>query len=82
MLNKLVTPGMLQGPTPSLFEGRGVVFVITKKRGAYWGAAGARKQPYLPQYDSFMRIGDEIGELLEMLLLRRVLIVVYKGGPY
>ena len=56
--------------------------VATNKREGYWGTVGEGKSDYLPQYDSFMGMEDGIGELLEMLLLRYVLIVVYKGGPY
>jgi hypothetical protein len=43
--------------------------VITKRRGAYWGAVGAVKLVHLPQYDRFMGIRDEKGELLKMLLV-------------
>jgi hypothetical protein len=41
--------------------------VITKKRGWEMGAVGALILAHLPQYDKFMGIGDEKGELLEML---------------
>jgi len=39
-----------------------------KKKKRYWGTAGARKKHRCLQYDSFMGIGGDIGELLEMLL--------------
>jgi hypothetical protein len=55
--------------TPPSFKGRCVVFWWPEKRGPYWGAAGARNLPHLPQYDRFMGIEGSIGELLEMLLL-------------
>jgi hypothetical protein len=63
-----VGPTVLGDPTPPLFEGRrGVFLVIIKTRGPYWGAFGAMNLANLPQYDRFMRMRDEKGELLEML---------------
>jgi hypothetical protein len=46
----------------------GEILVITIKRGWERGVVGASNLAYLPQYDRFMGIGDEKGELLEMLL--------------
>jgi hypothetical protein len=44
-------------------------FLVTiEKSESYWGAAGAIRLPYLPQYDRFMGMRDDIRELLEMLL--------------
>ena len=40
------------------------ILVITVKRGA----AGASNLTYLPQYDRFMGMGNDKGQLLEMLL--------------
>jgi hypothetical protein len=46
----------------------GEILVITVKRGWERGAVEASNLAYLPQYDRFMGIGNEKGELLEMLL--------------
>jgi hypothetical protein len=41
------------------------ISVATKKR--YWRTVGARKIHRCPQYDSFIGIRKDIGELLQML---------------
>jgi hypothetical protein len=43
------------------------ILVATKKRERYWGTAGARKKHSYSQYDSFIGIRGNNGELLEML---------------
>ena len=45
----------------------GQFFGDHQKKGYCLGAVGARKQPHLPQYDSFIGMRGLIRELLEML---------------
>jgi hypothetical protein len=54
--------------SPPFFEGKEERNIGGhRKKGKYWGTAGARKKYSYPQYDSFMGIGGDIRELLEML---------------
>jgi hypothetical protein len=46
----------------------GEILAITVKRRRERGAVGISNLAYLRQYDRFIGIGDEKGELLEMLL--------------